>query len=75
MMGIGVLDSFASADEVKKAVTQPAYKPQNAIDTDLSSECRLHGEPMVQKTSAKTGNPYWSHKMPDGTLCFGKEAR
>jgi hypothetical protein len=73
MMGIGVIDSIASADEVVKATTQPAYKPQNAVDTELTTECRLHGEPMYQKISQKTGNPYWSHKMPNGDLCFGKD--
>lgn len=68
MMGIGVLDSIASADEMNKSLTQP----KNAIDDELTTECRVHGEPMYQKVSAKTGNPYWSHSMPSGGICFGK---
>ncbi len=68
---------IASADEMQKAFVsspKPATAPKevNAVDTDLSANCRLHGDPMVQKVSARTGNPYWSHKMPNGDICFGK---
>ena len=64
MMGIGVLDSIASADEMAKAGV-------NSIDTDLRANCRIHNVPLIQKTSQKTGNPYWCHTLPDGSLCFG----
>lgn len=68
---------IASADEMNKALANSskpatATKEVNAIDTDLSANCRVHGDPMVQKVSAKTGKPYWSHRMPSGDLCFGK---
>lgn len=74
-MGIGVIDGIASADEVVKATGQITREPvQNAIDTGLESKCLIHDAPMVQKVSAKTGNPYWSHQTTDG-LCFGKVQR
>lgn len=71
-MGIGVIDGIASADEVVKATREPV---QNAVDIGLTSKCKDHGDEMVQKVSAKTGNPYWSHRNSDGTLCFGKVQR
>lgn len=78
-MGIGVIDGIASADEVVKATREPSPlrggAVQNAIDTGLISKCKDHGDEMVQKVSAKTGNPYWSHRLTDGTLCFGKVQR
>lgn len=67
---------IASADEMQKVFTSSpsattASKPtENAIDTDLTTECRLHKVPMVQKISPRTGNPYWSH-VHEGKLCFG----
>lgn len=69
---------IASADEMAKALTSspnPVKALDNAIDDTLTTYCKLHGDPMVQKVSTKTGNPYWSHRMPNGELCFGKEAR
>lgn len=78
-MGIGVIDSIASTDEINKATNQGAgtitrEPAENAVDTGLISRCMLHNAEMIQKVSAKTGNPYWSHRM--GTeLCFGKEAK
>jgi hypothetical protein len=33
--------------------------------------CPQHNEPMEQRTSKRTGNPYWSHEGPDGKFCFG----
>lgn len=63
---------IASAEEMQKAFAQKTTKPVNAVDSDLSANCRVHGDPMVQKVSAKTGNPYWSHRMPNGDICFGK---
>lgn len=65
---------IASADEMQKAFNSPnpTTKEVNAIDNTLTANCRLHGDPMVQKVSTRTGNPYWSHKMPNGDICFGK---
>lgn len=42
MMGIGVLDSVASADEVKKAITQPAYVPKKDFLKEVTSKPREH---------------------------------
>lgn len=66
---------IASADEMQKALTSPqgpATAPKNAIDEDLSATCRVHGDPLIQAVSAKTGKPYWYHMMPNGERCWGK---
>ena len=69
--GYETTEGIASAEEMQK-IFVPETKEVNAIDDTLTSNCRVHGDPMVQKVSAKTGNPYWSHKMPNGELCFGR---
>lgn len=72
-MGIGVIESIASADEINKASTQPIKSvTQEVLDTDLHAFCEVHQLEMEQKISQKTNNPYWSHKKEDGSLCFGK---
>lgn len=68
--GYETTNGIASAEEMKK-ISIPEQE-SNAIDTDLTTVCRVHGDPMIQKISVKTGNPYWSHKMPNGDLCFGR---
>lgn len=76
MMSIGVLDSVASADEMVKAGAYPQSNPQKKqdvqLDDTLTAVCNTHKVKMVQKVSQKTGNPYWSHRLDDGSLCFGK---
>lgn len=73
--GYETTDGIASAEEMRK-VSSPspatATKPVNAIDDGLTANCRVHGDPMVQKISERTGNYYWSHRMPNGDICFGK---
>lgn len=74
MMGIGVIDSVASVDEMSKAgaVSRPsASKPSQPV-SDLTMLCRIHNKPMVERLSSKTGKPYFSHRNDDGTLCFGR---
>ena len=76
MMGIGIIDSVASADEMVKAgVPTPPTPPQPKLDDTLTSRCLLHDAPMTQQISKKTNKPYWSHKTSDGFLCFGKEQK
>lgn len=72
MMGIGVLDSVASADEMYKAGFQQSYPQPKPVLDDLKSKCLIHNVDMVQKISSKTNKPYFSHKLQDGSLCFGK---
>lgn len=71
-MGIGVIDSIASVDEINKAQTQKPYvKPTPQPVSDLSMPCKIHGMEMKEYTSKKTGNPFFAH-IVDGKYCFGK---
>lgn len=63
---------IASAEEMQKALAPKSTKPVNAIDDGLSADCRVHGDPLIQAISAKTGKPYWYHMMPNGERCWGK---
>lgn len=56
-MGIGVLDSIASADEVKKAQTQPAYSAKTVTkqQTPTGLHCDYH---KVEMRLNKNGKPY-----------------
>lgn len=78
MLGLGTEDDDGEGavrpQETKPTGTITREPAENAVDTGLISKCMLHNAEMIQKVSAKTGNPYWSHRM--GTeLCFGKEQR
>jgi hypothetical protein len=57
-----------------KADVQRAQEPK--VDLELPSRvCELHGNvPMYKAISKKTGKPYSSHDLPDGTKCFGRKA-
>ena len=69
MMGIGVLDSIASVDEMRKAgVTAP--RPQAPV-SGLTKPCQIHNVQMTEHIS-KTGKPYFGHKTEDGKWCFGR---
>lgn len=71
-MGIGVIDSIASVDEINKAQTQPAPKFDRGANTSgLVKQCAIHNATMPPRIS-KVGNEYWAHQLPDKTLCFGK---
>ncbi len=52
--------------------SNPQKKQEVQLDDGLTSICQKHNVKMVQKISARTGNPYWSHKLEDNSLCFGK---
>jgi len=64
MLGIGVIDSVASADEMTKAGV-------NTKKDNLTARCEVHDVEMLQGIS-KTGNNYWYHKNEAGDYCFGK---
>jgi len=56
MMGIGVIDSVASVDEINKSQTQPAYKPQTRRVLGEDGVERLVEEPKVNRTGDKSLN-------------------
>lgn len=64
---------MSSADDDGEKAQQAYRKPEQKVvlDDGLTSTCKIHNEPMVQKVSQRTGNPYWSHKLETGDLCFG----
>jgi hypothetical protein len=43
-------------------------------DSDVPP-CKIHGSPMVRKQSRRTKGIYFSHQLPDGSLCFGREKK
>lgn len=71
-MGIGVLDSIASADEVKKAQTQPAYATKTVTkpQTPTGLHCDYHNTEMKLN---KNGKPYHMDRTrPEGDqFCNG----
>jgi hypothetical protein len=73
-MGIGVIDSIASVDEINKAQTQKPYvkpTPENPAK-GLTMPCQIHKTAMTERVG-KNGKPYFAHSNPNGSgLCFGK---
>jgi len=70
-MGIGVLDSVASADEMAKAGV--GYKKETTSTLESTTRCETHGVDMVR---SKKGT--WYHRDPDGVaegVCFGDRYR
>jgi phosphate starvation-inducible PhoH-like protein len=75
MRGRTCRNSYISADEMQKALTtspKPTTAPKDDGMEDLTATCRVHGDPLIQAVSAKTGKPYWYHMMPNGERCWGK---
>lgn len=68
-MGIGVIDSIASTDEMVKA---DAYDP-NSNDVAKRVKCPIHDEPMTHYE--KDGKEWWSHKRDDGKWCNGRDTK
>lgn len=62
-MGIGVIDSIASIDEINKASYNTSVAPQNAPKTALTSTddqvCPLHNITVPKRISKSTNKPYW----------------
>jgi len=67
MMGIGVVESIASADEVTKAVNQQPTGEQIIAKAAAKREptedhiCQIHGVQMKPRISPQGGN-YWDHR-------------
>lgn len=75
-LGIGIIESIASADEVVKAISQPIQKDPEWIEETPAKKCSIHNVPLLRGVSKvkfdKEGNPktYWYHQ--NGTsMCFG----
>lgn len=63
MMGIGIIDSVASADEVHKAQNAApvaASKPSFGTKVETGSMCAIHGVPYLK--FEKNGSTWYSHK-------------
>jgi hypothetical protein len=58
------------ASKAKAAASSQVPAP----DSDVPP-CPVHGTPMIRKQSKRTGGIYFSHKMADGQLCFGRPAK
>lgn len=74
-LGIGIIESVASADEMTKALNEEKSDDEPFTREKVSDEkreCLVHEVSMQQEISSKTGNPYWSHKNAEGKRCFGK---
>lgn len=65
MMGIGVVDTMASADEINKAHAQESPHEME------QKECPIHHEPMKTAWSERHQRFFHYHKV-DGKNCFGK---
>ncbi len=66
---------IASANEMEKIPTsspKPATATKEVENDGVSADCPVHGDKLIERISKKTGMPYWSHFMPDGSICFGK---
>lgn len=85
MMGIGVIDSVASVDEMHKA---GAYKATTATkeasndegyDATENALCRVHQNPdgsaVVMKHYENSEGEWWSHQTADGKWCNGRLAK
>jgi len=73
MMGIGVVDSIASGDEVNKAVNaqQAPSKPVFGTKVEAGSMCPKHGVPFIK--FEKNGRSWYSHKDGDAWCNKPKE--
>lgn len=62
-------DGEKAQQTYRKAPVQPTA--QQKPTSNLTMPCPIHKVDMVEKISPKTGNPYFSHRLEDNTLCFG----
>ena len=49
---------------------EPAYVP----DIDVPN-CKVHGTAMIRRVSKRTQGVYFSHDLPNGDRCFGREKK
>ena len=68
MMGIGVIDSIASFDEVKKAqVSEDVDDPADNVI------CPIHKVKLMH--FSKNDDEWWGHKLDNGKYCNGRETK
>ena len=65
----GIRKAKAKAKEAGSA-TETTAVPEP--DSDVPP-CKIHGIPMQRRVSRRTQGIYFSHKLPNGDLCFGRE--
>ncbi|MDQ3159341.1 MAG: hypothetical protein M3P98_04395 [bacterium] len=70
MMGIGVVDSLASVDEMAKSSQQVSVLAQKAVK-QITALCPVHSVTMKHYENAK--GEWWSHRLQDGSYCNGKK--
>lgn len=68
MMGIGVIDSIASVDEINKATNQDSF---DVADTAV---CPIHKVKMFEKVKDDGTSFFW-HKLPSGEFCNGRNTK
>lgn len=76
-MGIGIVESIASVDEMYKATQQSnvvTTKPNGEV-SNLGYNCPIHGERLTERLSKKTGKTYFAHELAEGGLCFGENTK
>ncbi len=66
MMGIGVIDSIASVDEINKATSN---KEEYAAED--SATCPIHKAKMIHYENEK--GEWWAHKLESGDYCNGRK--
>ena len=68
MMGIGIIDSVGSADEVKKAISQKTEVVDPTEDWPKEGEqfCKIHNKPMKRR-EGKNGGFWFDHRWTDST--------
>ena len=62
----------ARAKAAERAPEQDTPEPEPDGNARV---CKVHSVAMVERISKKTGRPFLSHRMPDDTLCFGRERK
>ena len=73
--GYETTNGIASAEEMQKIFTS-SPKPtieRTQEESGVSADCPIHGDKLIERVSKKTGMPYWSHFLPDGSICFGRK--
>ena len=72
--GIRKAKQMAKERQPQATQTPGAVPYTSAPDSDIPP-CPVHGTPMIRRQSKRTGGIYFSHKMPSGELCFGREPK
>jgi hypothetical protein len=71
-MGIGVIDSVASVDEMSKS---GAYRSTQSLaeKDETTATCPIHNVEMEQKEGSY--GTFWSHLLPNGSYCNGRQTK